>query len=322
MPQLTTAQRYAIEVHHRLKYGVNEIAERTEIPSSTVSRELARNSINGRYDAAKAEKLAKSRRQRGCYKLKGELLDKVCKGLGRKDSPEQISGRLKQQGDGQISHEAIYLMVYRDRKTGGALFENLRRSHRRRRKRHGKRDTRGIIPNKTMIDDRPAAINNKERFGDFEGDTIIGKGHQGAAVTLVDRKSKLVLIAKTPDKSAKSVQDAIIKLLKTSPIPTRSITFDNGTEFANHQEIAQIINAPIFFAHPYHSWERGVNENTNGLIRQFIPKNQNILELDDEFIQTVQDNLNNRPRKLLDFLTPFEFYSSAVAGAAAVAFET
>ena len=283
---------------------------------------MQRNSQGGRYDAQRAAKLATARRQRGAYKLKGELLESVEASLARKDSPEQIEGRLKREGKVSVSHEAIYLLIYKDRKVGGDLFKNLRFGRRKRRKRLGRMDKRGKIPNKTMIDERPRIVEEKARFGDYEGDTVIGGQHQGVLVTLVERKSKLTLTAKAPDKSADAVEKVVVELLKNSPIPPTSVTFDNGTEFANHLKIAQQINAPIYFAHPYHSWERGLNENTNGLIRQFIPKKQNILEIHDQTILDIQNNLNNRPRKSLGYLSPIEFFQSASIKSNPVAFET
>ncbi len=322
MPQLSPSQRYEIEVLKRLKYGVSEIAEHTGIPKCTVSREIKRNSQSGKYEAERAVKLAANRRQRGAYKLKGDLLKRVKAGLSKKDSPEQIEGRLKQEGQACVSHETIYKFVYEDRKLGGDQFKNLRFGRRKRRKRSGKLDNRGKIPNKTMIDDRPKIVDERSRFGDYEGDTVIGGQHQGVLVTLVERKSKLTLAAKAPDKSADAVQKVVVHLLKNSPIPPTSVTFDNGTEFANHLQIAQLINAPVFFAHPYHSWERGLNENTNGLIRQFIPKKQNIHEVQERTILDIQNNLNNRPRKSLGFLSPIEFFKAASIKSTAVAFQT
>jgi transposase, IS30 family len=156
-----------------------------------------------------------------------------------------------------------------------------------------------------MIDQRPPIIENKERIGDWEGDTIIGKDHQGAMLTLVERKSKYTLIFPLMSKNAKEVEDKIS--LINSPIPIHSITFDNGREFTNHQEIAQRVNCQVFFAFPYHSWERGLNENTNGLIRQYIPKKTNFKEYSDDYVLEVQNKLNNRPRKTLNFLTPIEY---------------
>lgn len=306
----------------RLGYGVTEISDWTEIPKCTVSRELKRNSKNGRYEAARADKMSKARRRRGPYKMKEALLQTVEAMLKKQHSPEQISGRLKQQGQAGISHESIYKHVYEDKKRGGDLYRQLRFGRKKRRKRLGKHDKRGVIPNKAMISERPAEVESKARFGDWEGDTIIGGGHQGVIVTLVERKSKLSLAGKAESKSAPAVEKVVIELLKNSPIPSKTVTFDNGTEFANHQKIAEALGAQIYFANPYHSWERGLNENTNGLIRQFIPKKQNLKELDEEFIHAVQENLNHRPRKSLGFMTPIEFYSTEGHKLDLVAFET
>jgi transposase, IS30 family len=322
MPQLSSSQRYKIEALNCLKYGVSEISERTGIPKCTVSRELSRNSKNGRYDACRAEKMRLARRKRGAYKMKGELLGEVDKMLCRQDSPEQISGRMALENRPKVSHETIYRYVYRDKKSGGELYKNLRSGHKKRRKRLGTNDKRGKIPNKTMIAQRPAVVETKERFGDWEGDTIIGGNHQGVVVTLVERKSKHTLMGKSEGKSAAAVHKVVIDLLQSTALPKETITFDNGTEFAHHQQIAEDLGVQVYFANPYHSWERGLNENTNGLIRQFIPKKQNLKELDEKVLQSVQENLNNRPRKSLGFLTPVEFYQAADKKTNSVAFET
>jgi IS30 family transposase len=322
MPQLSSSQRYKIEALHSLKYSVSEISGKTEIPKCTVSRELSRNSKNGRYDASRAEKLSRARRKRGAYKMKGELLMDVDKMLSKQDSPEQISGRLGLENKPKVSPETIYQHVYRDKRAGGGLYKNLRFGRKKRRKRLGTNDKRGKIPNKTMIAERPAEVEAKARFGDWEGDTIIGGNHQGVVVTLVERKSKHTLMGKSEDKSAAAVHKVVVDLLQSTTLPKKTITFDNGTEFAFHQLIARDLGTQVYFANPYHSWERGLNENTNGLIRQFIPKKQNLKELDEKVIATVQENLNNRPRKSLGFLTPIEFYQAADKKTKSVAFET
>ena len=184
-----------------------------------------------------------------------------------------------------------------------------------------KKDKRGVIPNKTMIGERPQEVENKSRLGDWEGDTIIGKGHQGAAVTLVERVSKFTLIEQVGGKTAVEVEEAVVRLLKNCPIQSKTITFDNGTEFTNHQQIAERLGVDIYFAQPYHSWERGLNENTNGLIRQYVPKGQNIKELCNQDFKIVQEKLNNRPRKSLGFLTPIEFLNTVYETTRSVAFE-
>jgi IS30 family transposase len=322
MPQLSLSQRYTIEALSRLGYGVSEIAERTDILKCTVSRELSRNSKNGRYDALAAEKMKNKRRQRGAYKMRDALLGQVEAMLVLRYSPEQIAGRLKQQQMAAVSHETIYTYIYRNKMKGGHWYKYLRLGHKRRRKRLLQRDRRGVIPNKVMIAQRPLDVENKVRFGDWEGDTIIGGGHQGVIVTLVERKTKYTLMAKAENKSAAVVEQVVVDLLKNCPIERKTITFDNGTEFTNHQTIAQALGVDIYFANPYHSWERGLNENTNGLIRQFIPKKQNIQQLDEKYVQAVQENLNHRPRKSLGYLSPIEFYNSATSNINPVAFQT
>jgi transposase, IS30 family len=312
MAQLSASQRYEIGTLKGLGMGPTQIMKHTGIHKSVVSRELDRNSKGGVYDAARAQKLCAARRRRGLRKIKGALKEEVEGMLGQQYSPEQIQGRLVLEGRPGVSHESIYQHVYRDKTQGGELYKNLRFGHKKRRKRLAAKDRRGVIPNKRMIDERPKEVEEKSRLGDWEGDTIIGKGHQGAAVTLVERLSKTTLIQQVEGKTAKEVGEAVIRMLKNSPIPVLSLTFDNGTEFADHLNIAQQIAAPVFFAHPYRSCERGLNENTNGLIRQYIPKSQNFKELSPQDFQTVQDKLNNRPRKSLGFLSPIEFlYSSS-----------
>ena len=322
MPQLSTEQRYKIAELKRMNYGPTAIMNATGIHKSTVSRELRRNSKDGVYDAAKAAKLCAARRHRERSKVCGQTREQVEEMLRQEWSPEQIAGRLPLEGHASLSHETIYQYVYKDRKKGGDLYLHLRFSHKKRRKRLGGRDRRGKIPNKTMIGERPQVVGEKTRLGDYEGDTIIGKGHQGCAVTLVDRVSKYTLIQPVANKTAGLVEQAVVKLLKQSPIKAQTVTFDNGTEFTNHQKIAAQIKAGIYFAQPYHSWERGLNENTNGLIRQYVPKHQNFKELDEEDFKTVQDRLNNRPRKSLGFLSPIEFIKKNTGGGQSVAFET
>lgn len=221
MPQLSSSQRYEIEALKRLKFSVSEISDRTGIPKCTVSRELSRNSKNGQYNASRAEKMCRIRCKRGAYKLKGDLLAKVDKMLGEQHSPEQISGRLGLQNLPVVSHETIYQHVYGDKKAGGVLYKNLRFGHKKRRKRLGTNDKRGKIPNKTMIAERPAVVEAKERFGDWEGDTIIGGNHQGVIVTLVERKSKHALMGKSKDKSAAAVHKVVIDLLQSTTLPKK-----------------------------------------------------------------------------------------------------
>ncbi len=321
MSQLSAEQRYEIGTLKGMGMGPTEIMKRTGIDKSVVSRELNRNSKGGVYEAARAQKMCAARRRRNLTKVRGKVKQEVDRMLGEQYSPEQIAGRLVVEGLPKVSHECVYQYVYRDKRQGGELYKNLRFSHKKRRKRRAEKDRRGVIPNKTMIDERPKEVDDKSRVGDWEGDTIIGKGHQGAAVTLVERVTETTLIRQVEGKTAKEVGEVVVEMLKKTTLPTLTVTFDNGTEFANHLLISEQLGAPVFFAHPYRSCERGLNENTNGLIRQYIPKSQNFKELTQHHFDTVQNKLNNRPRKSLGFLSPIEFLYKSAQPPPAVAFE-
>ena len=186
-------------------------------------------------------------------------------------SPEQVSGWLKKNTDTSVSHEWVYQHVYLDKRVGGDLHKHLR-CQKKRRKRVGDYDRRGKIPNQVSIEDRPEIVEERKRIGDWEGDTIIGAGMQGAIVTLVDRKSRFTLLKQVPNRTAAVVENAILDLLMPYQSSTHTITFDNGKEFTNHQSFAKKLQAEVYFTHHYASWERGTNENTNGLIRQYVPK--------------------------------------------------
>jgi transposase, IS30 family len=317
MSHLTLEQRYQIQLLWQNGEGISqiEIASRIGKSRSVISRELSRNkNEHGNYIAQTAMKNYRNRRRQGSYKVKGSLLKSIKSDLKRKRSPEQIANTIKdEEGNKLISHEAVYQYIYSEKAQGGTLYKHLRRSHKKRRKRLNKTDKRGKMPNRVGIEKRPECVQTKERFGDWEGDTVIGANHQGAILTLTERKSKYELIAKLDSLEADHVEKIVIKTLKKSKMPVHTITFDNGREFTNHRKIAKALKAEVFFANPYSPWERGLNENTNGLIRQFIPKCQNIKELDEKFIKSVQFNLNHRPRKDLDFLSPVQYYKKFAA---------
>lgn len=221
-------------------------------------------------------------------------------------SPEQISGRLKED-EVFISHESIYQYIYADKRVGGSLWTHLRRHEKKYRKRRCGQDRRGKIPNRRSIEDRPVIVEERSRVGDWEADLILGKNHQGVAVTLTERKSRFTLLRTLPSKHADPIKEAIIALLKWDA-RLKTITFDNGKEFTGHQEISAALNADCYFAHPYSSWERGTNENTNGLIRQYLPKSRNLKEISMEEEVRIMDKLNLRPRKCLGFRTPYEVF--------------
>lgn len=212
-----------------------------------------------------------------------------------------------------MSHERTYQHIYADKACGGTLHKHLRRK-----KKYGKRingkSPRGQILHRISIDERPSVVDTKERVGDWEVDTVIGKGHKQAIVSLVERKTKTTLIRKVEKRTAGNVKNAIISMLKPFKGLVHTITADNGKEFAMHREIAKELKTDFYFAHPYASWERGLNENTNGLIRQYFPKKSSFTELADKDMEQVMDQLNNRPRKTLRFRTPNEvLYEHLVA---------
>ena len=241
-----------------------------------------------------------------------ELIAHIEDKLREKWSPEQISGRLKNENI-LISHERIYQHIWADKKRGGLLYKHLRHSGRKYNKRSSGKAGRGCIPHRVDIKDRPSIVETKSRIGDIEGDLIIGAEHQGALLTYVDRHSKFTKITKLPNKTAEAVRVGTEKSLSLMAPFIHTITFDNGKEFAGHLDLSKLLQAQCFFATPYHSWERGLNEHTNGLIRQYFPKKSNLRILSDEQIQFVEDALNDRPRRVLNYLTPREVFCGATS---------
>jgi IS30 family transposase len=229
--------------------------------------------------------------------------------LGELWSPEQIGGRIKVDGLPSVSHEAIYQRIYADKRHGGSLHHALR-CQKARRKRYGSHERRGMIPNPVSIEQRPALVERRERFGDWEGDLVIGAGQQQALVTLNERQSRFALIAHVPFKTAKAVSAAMISLLTPFAASVHTLTTDNGKEFAHHERISESLDADFFFAHPYSSWERGANENMNGLIRQFFPKKMHFESITSADVKFAMHRLNHRPKKCLGFKTPHEVFSN------------
>jgi len=225
--------------------------------------------------------------------------------LAQQWSPAQISGRLRLEQQPTVSHERIYQYIYADKRAGGSLHHHLR-CQKQRRKRYGSYSRRGHIPARRSIDERPAVVDRKGRRGDWEADTIIGHNHRQAILSLVDRKSKLTRLAKVARNTAELVGRAITTQLQ--PLAVKTITSDNGREFARHQQVAAQLSADFYFAHPYSSWERGVNENTNGLVRQYFPKKSDFSKITDKQINKVVARLNQRPRKTLGYKTPNEVF--------------
>jgi len=222
-------------------------------------------------------------------------------------SPEQIAGRAKLEGRECVSTERIYQYVWKDKKEGGDLHTHLRHKGRRYRKRGNAKDSRGIIKDRVDISQRPKIVDRKERLGDLEIDTMIGQNHKGALLTINDRVSNKVMIEKLNGKDAKELAGKVIERLSAYQEKVHTITSDNGKEFAEHKMISSELKVDFFFAKPYHSWERGANENINGLIRQYFPKKTSFENTSDGDVKRVEEILNNRPRKKLNFLTPNEF---------------
>lgn len=274
---------------------------------STICRELSRNQGRRGYRPKQAQRLADERRVVNARQVDDATWQFVQKRLLEQWSPEQISNHA------DISHETVYQRVYADKRAGGLLWKQLR-CQKQRKKRYGKTDRRGMIPNRQSIELRPTIVETRSRIGDWEADTIIGKGHRQAIVSLVERKTGFTLIQKVERKTAQTVGATVAKLLKPHRTRVHTITSDNGREFASHESISRKLQADFFFAHHYASWERGTNENTNGLIRQYFPKSRDFTTITQQEIDAAMKRLNNRPRKRLGFMTPSQvFFKSVVA---------
>ena len=317
--QLSQAQRYQIEILNKAGKNQKEIAELLGVSPATICRELKRNKGKKGYRPRQAQIKAVKRRREAAKALKmtGEVIlvieEKICLDW----SPEQVSGWLKINQGIFISHERIYQHIWEDKRHGGTLYTHLRQSNKKRKKQYGSKDKRGQIRNRISIDERPAIVAEKTRIGDWEIDTVIGQNHQGALVTIVDRVSKFTLIKKVDSKHAEVVTEATISLLLPYLDKTLTITADNGKEFAGHETMKEQLNADVYFAHPYHSWERGLNENTNGLIRQYFTKGSSFENITDDEVEAVMNKLNHRPRKTLKFKTPHTvFFAESLQEAA------
>ena len=236
------------------------------------------------------------------------LINLIDRKLRSKWSPEQISGWLEREDQTRVSHETIYRYVWDDKHAGGELYLNLRHKTKGYRSRAGTQGSRGKIPNRVSIHDRPDIVETRERLGDWEIDLVIGKGHSGALLTIVERRTLQTVSARINDKTAKSVTAATIALLEPIKQHVLTITADNGKEFSGHEDIAKALECDIYFADPYSSWQRGTNENTNGLLRQYWPKGTDFKTVTHSEVAAVLTEFNNRPRKVLGFQTPFDMF--------------
>nr|AUN37111.1 mobile element protein [uncultured bacterium] len=314
--QLTQEQRYQISALLKAGFSQSHIAIELGVDKSTISRELKRNRGLRGYRPKQAQALALARRKnkQNATRIFPKTWQRVKDYLQLDWSPEQISGSLKAQAQQAPSPERIYQFIYQDKQLGGQLFTHLR-CQKKRRKRNGKYDRRGQLLNRKSIDERPDVVAEKSRIGDWEADTIIGKNHQQAIVSLVERRSKLTCLVKVERNTQEAVKQAILKALLPMADRVHTLISDNGREFAGHKAIAEALGAEFYFAHPYHSWERGLNENTNGLVRQYFAKGSDFSSISDEQVEAVAARLNERPRKTLGFQTPNQvfFNSSTVA---------
>lgn len=301
--QLTHIQRYQIYALLRMGHLQTDIARIVGVHKSTISRELKRNTGKRGYRPKQAHRKALERRNKTCKRIgvsEWEMIDQL---IELDWSPGQISGYLRKEQLLWVSHEWIYQHIYRDKRIGGQLWKHLR-CQKKRRKRYGSYEKRGQIPHRVWIDQRPAVVEERSRIGDWEADTIISQGKQKAIVTLTERKSRLTLMRKVNNRTAETVKQAMIDLLRPFTSQALTITCDNGKEFTDHPAIAKALNADVYFAHPQAAWERGSNENANGLIRQYFPKGTNFADLSDEDIRKAEMRLNHRPRKCLGFSSP------------------
>ena len=302
---LTKEQRYTISVCLRKKMSMSAIAKLIDVSRSTISRETKRNSNMYRhYVAIDAQQFSDMRKHipRRPRRMTKDLWEEIVPLLKKHWSPETIVGVMHSNGRECVSVEWIYHIIRRDKERGGTLYTYLPHHLK-----HRRRPVSARIPikDRVSIDARPAVVDARTRFGDWEMDTIIGKDGKGAIVTLVERTTKKLLMAKSPrGKNAKAVAKLVVQLLKPFEHHVLSITTDNGTEFAEHKYIARMLHTKVFFAHPYSSWEKGLIENTNKLIRQYIPNCTDFSTITDEYILHVQTELNLRPRKLLNFSSP------------------
>lgn len=313
--QLTLKERYQISAYIKVGYTQKQMALCLGISQSTISRELKRNSYQSIYKPELAEQFTFHRHKYKTkyLKLTRKVMNYIKDKLKEDWSPEQISGVMKKDKLPCVSHETIYQYIYKNKYHGGKLYLKLRHKNKKYHKRGNDYNSRGVIKNRVSINQRPKIVEHKKRVGDFEIDTVIGKNHIGALVTIVDRASKFTLIKKVDSKKADVVSQALIDMLYPIRELTHTITSDNGKEFAYHEKVSKALDTKFYFANPYHSWERGLNEHTNGLIRQYLPKQTDFTRIKRREIQEIQNRLNNRPRKSLGYKTPSEVFYAKVA---------
>jgi len=312
--QLTLQERYYIEIEMKNDTSQNKIAQALNRSQGTISKEIARNRGSRGYRYKQAHRSAYKRHtiKQKSIKLTDDIIQFIKDEMNtNQSSPEQIAGRLNRVFNVSLHHETIYRYILQNRVDGGELYLQLRHKQKPYRKRYGSsintNSAKGI-PNRVDIDQRPQEVNDRLRVGDWEADTVIGAKHKGAIVTLDERVSKLRLALPQVGKFAQETKESIIELLKPFSKYTKTITFDNGKEFAKHTEIADSLGCDTYFAKPYHSWERGQKENANGLLRQYFPKGMEFVDITRKEVIDAVHKLNSRPRKCLDYATPYEAF--------------
>jgi len=312
---LSVQERYAIDQYNRSGWSPRAIAEELRRSKSTITRELQRNrsvrtGSDPGYDAEAAQELARER-QRKRSQQRRAFTPTVVKELRRRldwgHSPDTISGRSRRNGMSMPCSEAIYQYIYADAAAGGELYGYLLRKRRRRRPQSRGSMARGQLRDRVMIDQRPEEVNSRSSIGHWEGDTIVGKAGRSAVVSLLERRSRFLRVEKLPDRGAKSTSTTIIQLMRNEVVKT--LTVDNGKEFAEHQRIARKLKSGVYFAEPYSPWQRGSNEHGNGMLRRYFPKGTDFMNVSSAELDRIVHLLNNRPRKILGYATAWEVYS-------------
>ena len=310
--QITSEERYTIAMLRQQGFRQADIARFLGRHRSSISREIKRNGspYDGGYRPHRASEHARARkwRSRRNRHFSSEDFRVVERLLAERWSPEQISGWLHRTGGLSISHETIYRYIWQDKAEGGLLYTHLRGAAKLRRKRNNSYDSRGRLAGKRHISERPASVETRSTIGHWEGDTVIGGGDKDCIATLVERKTGFALIGKLPDRSKLSTSKRLIQLIRRTPDQFKTLTFDNGTEFHDYERIEEKSGVTIYFATPYHSWERGCNENFNGLVRQYLPKRKSQKEVTQRDCDAIARQLNARPRKRLGYRTPRECF--------------
>jgi len=313
--QITSGERYAIQALRKRKLSIREIATELGRSPSTISRELKRNLCSqGRYTPTKACSYAIARRRRSRRNAQFGaddwlIVDEL---LELKWSPEQVSGWLKRHGELSISYETIYLHIWRDKREGGELWKHLRQATKKRRKRNGSRDSRGRLAGKRHISERPAEVETRETDGHWEIDTVKGDDQaRHSVVTIVERKTGFLVMGKIERHRAADTAARSIELIGRHEGRFTTITSDNGSEFHSYKDVEAATGVEYYFATPHHAWERGTNENTNGLIRQYLPKRTSMAHITQRDCDAIAAKLNSRPRKRLGYRTPEECYAQS-----------